>query len=785
VSTAATEIIRAALSIRTTADAEHVDQLLAKNGAPFYRPIGDRVNNFGLITTSASYDFTLIENVTNMQDALLERAAAARFGDPSRTPYQAPYDAAHALFRGRGDADLARAATVEFFQADKPARHSKRVTVVFRDEGCGIEPGYVADSIFALGSAHKSKAIWQQGAFGIGGATTFRNADAVVLVSRCAPELQPLEDRILVAVCLWQHSEKGKGLFYRVTSDWAEGQNRAALPWSVRADAFPDFAPGTHLALINYGTERLHAIRHSDNPNSFDRILDTRLFRPVSPTRFRNHLIRNDHPRVRRGLAKRFEDNPRPDRLARTEFMPFRVGDRTYQLPVTFFFFDASESGEAGATVGDKRNFVAHGHSLIFTSNGQTHHHWAPLEFRDRTKLHKLADRVLVVVETDPLPIKVRTDFFTADRSGVRASEETLRLESNIAEFLAGWDELRDLNNRLILEAIRSSRNERPTLEVSRQISRAYAARVNGFGARKTDGANADAPPQREKGPKPPPVLRSDPTILTGPESVRATPGSSKTIRFAVDARDEFFASGRGNVTVHCTHPDVGSEDIAVGQVRAGRFRVIATIPAEAQTGGFELKVGIYGWERAAGGLGDDLEWTTALDVIEEIESRPPRRRESKGRPSTGPQVALLWRHGEEVELTPKMPGKVEETPARLLAQDPEYAELGAQGDTPVLTIYLNEDYAPLKRYISARQRELVRNGSTPAHDRYAIDLGVALLVLHHEREERVKRGEGIDDGLLEVAREAAARGAVSILPQFDELVRQVGAEENGALVVR
>ena len=107
--------------------------------------------------------------------------------------------------------------------------------------------------------------------------------------------MHPVEDRITVAVCLWQHSLKGKGLFYLVTSDWDEGRNLAAEPWSVPASEFPAFSPGTHLALINYGTERLHAIRHSDNPNSFDRILDTRLFRPVSPVRLSNNLIKDEH----------------------------------------------------------------------------------------------------------------------------------------------------------------------------------------------------------------------------------------------------------------------------------------------------------------------------------------------------------------------------------------------------------------------------------------------------------------------------------------------------------
>jgi hypothetical protein len=569
----AARIIEAALAARTEADARRLDNLVADEiGSRFYRPIGDKVNNFGLMTTSGSYDYKLIENVTNMQDALLERLAMARFGDLSLVPYGTPREAAAALFEGRGEAELARCASVEFFEGGVPAKRSRRIAPVFRDEGCGIEPDYVGDSIFALGSAHKSKSLWQQGAFGIGGATTFRNALAVVLVSRRAPEMRPKEDRILVAVCLWQHSIKGKGLFYLVTSDWDEGRNPRAVPWSAPASEFPDFAPGTHLTLIEYGTERLYSIRHSDNPNSFDRILDTRLFSPVSPVRLRNNLIRNDHPRVRRGLARRFEDNPRDDRRERTANMPFRVAGQTYELPVTFYFFDAP--GRASAepdTVGDKKNFVAHGHSLMFTSNGQAHHHWTPLEFRDRTKLNKVAEHVLVVVETDPLPIAVRTDFFTADRSGVRASEETLRLESSVAEFLAGWDELREINSNLVLESIRSSRNGRPTLEISRQISRALAARQHGFSLLAANmGGTLGREARGGKEPKPPAVLHTDPTLLRGPEMVRAVRGTSKAVRYVLDAKEEFPQVGAAVSLCAAPTPRSGTRTSPSGRYTTG-----------------------------------------------------------------------------------------------------------------------------------------------------------------------------------------------------------------------
>lgn len=774
------EIIEAALNARTFADTTRVDELIATAvGARYERPIGDRVNNFGLLTTSGSYDHKLIENITNMQDALVERAAVKRCGSLELVPYGTPHEAADDLFRNVTSADLGRRANVELFEAGEPARKSKRLTAVFRDLGCGIEPSYVAKSIFALGSAHKTKAMWQQGAFGIGGATTFRNAEAVVLVSRRAPEMNPADDVILVAVCLWQKSPKGKGLFYRVTSDWEAGAIDA-VPWSAPARDYPDFEPGTHLALIGYGTERLHAIRHADNPNSFGRVLDTRLFRPVTPVRVENHLI-DDHPRTHRGLARRFEEIPRPDRHEGLAALPFRIEGTTYQLPVSFYYFTPPRMQPDGTTdtVGQKKNFVADGHAVMFISNGQAHHYWTSAEFRERTRLRQLSEHLLVVINTDPLPIAVRTDFFTADRSGVRASDEALRLESELAGFLDSWDELRDLNAALIRDSIMSGGSERPTFEVSQQISRAFAARLQGFKFQ-GNGRNGSVFGPREREPKPPIVLRSDPTFLKGPYEVVVVPGRSKALRFAIDAKDEFFSTGRGSLTVACSHPDIQDADMAIGPASNGRVRLVIAVTPEAQLGEFTVTAGIYGWERSSGGIGADLEWTTKLAVVDEIaEPTPPKpSARDKKRTTEGPQIALLWRHGDQIELLPKNPGKVEEVPAAELAQDEQYRELAALGQTPILTIFLNHDYSPLKRYLQGRQRELSKIGSGHAYNRYAIDVGVALLVLHHEAEQRRRRGNHVDEELLEVARVAAAQGAVSILPHFDALAREAGIEE-------
>jgi hypothetical protein len=768
----ARRIIETALAARTLSAAEALQEAIAVDiGARYERPVGDKPNNLGLMSTGGSYDHKLVENVTNMHDALLERYAARRFPNLADAPYTSPREAAEDLFRDVDESELARSSTVELCRGDDPPKVSKKITAVFRDEGCGIEPDYVERSIFALGSDHKTKTPWQQGAFGIGGETTFRNADAVVLVSRRAPEMCSSDDRIVIAVALWLPSGKGKNLWYLVRQDWAGGENRHAEPWSAPASAYPEFEPGTHLALINYGTEHIHAVSlHSDSPKSFERVLDTRLFRPVAPTRVINHLIRDDHPRTRRGLAGRFEDNPRPDRLEEDGLLPYRACGKTYQLPLRYYYF----ATQKGSTKGQKANFVAAGHTVLFTLNGQVHQHWTPAVFRDRTGLMRLPDNVLIVVDTDPLPIEVRTDFFTADRSGTRASEEARRLENAVAEFIRDWDELRKINGELIEHSLRGD-GIRDTIDISRQISRAYALRMRGFSTKRNGsgaGTNRNGGGRGRKF-----ELYPDPTYLEGPEHVLAQSGKTKSIRFELNARESFFTSGRGQLSVVCTHPDIGADEIAIGALRGGRIRVLITVPEGAQVGEYALVGGVSDWERSSGGLGSNLVWQIRLEVVDELPEPKPRTN-GKAAADEGPQVALVWRSGNEIGLAPSNPGKTEPVPAKnLAAARPEYADLASLGDKPVLTIYLNEDYAPFKRYLTARQRDLTDTKATQARKRYAVNLGVAMLVLENDRERRIKRGESLDEALLDVARDAAAQGALSILPDFDRIAKEAGIE--------
>ncbi|OBJ33061.1 hypothetical protein [Mycolicibacter heraklionensis] len=770
-------IIEKALNASTFEEAKAVADLLVANGAPYERPVGDRYNNFGLLAPSgSSYEYKALELVTNSQDSVLERLARKRLGGLEDVPYLSPADAARELLGELNYQQQADMVTVSIRESDPPARSSKRVTIVNRDFGCGMEPAAVPATIFALGSSHKTSRNWQQGAFGVGGASTYRNAKAVVLVSRRAPEMEPAEDRITVAVVLWEAKGKGQSAYYQVTTEWAIG--RDAQPWSAPASVYPEFEAGTYIALISYGVEGFHRARSGDE-RSFDTVLNTRLFEPVIPVRFTNEITRGKNEYLR-GLGRRLTDNPSDDRLTDDDKVLYSYGGKTYHLPVTYFVFPKGKDASGNELPGARRKFVAKNHALVFTSNGQVHHHWTPEQFKVRTDLGKLADRILVVVETDNLPIELRTALFTPDRSQMLASDAAIQLEDQVADFLNSWNALTEINSQLVREAISAASGGASGLGVSRRI--AEALKVKGFGM--SGGGNAGGGGGQGKGgPRPRKKVETyaDPTTIEGPDSIVVEDGKVRYLQYMINAKDDFLDNGRGQLTFQTDHPEINpDEHIVIGRLRDGYVRVQLQVPEGAAEGQFKLDARLE-WQKASGGVGPTMAYTTKLEVVDEIGKGGAGGGNKGGKGgSGGSQVAVIWKTPEEYGegLNNAIPGLVDEIKAADLATNTEYAELAKLGDTMIPTIVLNSTYSPLKGYLSARAKKLTEEGAKEAADRYAVGTGLGLLFLHEEHKKIAKSGGApLSEEYVAAEKQAIAKGILATMPAFDTMVKEAGIE--------
>ncbi len=767
-----TEIIKAALAAKTVEDVERVQEMIAADiGARHERPAGDRWNNHGLLSSVGNREHKLLELLTNAQDAIIERFAVERFGSRDAVPYETPHEAGTALLGEFSWQEIADMVTIELRESDPPTRTSKKITPVVRDiGGCGMENGYLSKALLHLGTSHKDKARWQQGAFGLGGAQTFRHAEAVVIVTRPHPDVDPEEDLITVAVCQWREHEKGKGLYYLVTTDWADGENLGARPWSAPASAFPEFEGGTQVSLISYEISGYQVVTHGAE-KSLERIINTRLFNPVTPVRLINQIPKNEAERRFRGLNRQLAEHRRKERKLISDTMPYRVNGHTAHLPINCHYFASGKRDEPGA----KRTVVAHDHAVLFTSNGQVHKHWSPQELRNRTELRHLYDRVLIVVELDELPLKLRTNLFPPDRSDLMDNEHARKLERNLIEWLNDPEgELFELDRELLREALTSDSNGRPTINIARQIGRALKFKggfaLTGFGG---EGRG------RRKRKKQKVDLYPDPTTLEGPAAITIEQGATRGIRFHVNAEDEFLNSGRGELKITCDHPDIGEREITVGQLRKGFVRATIALAEGAELGDFELVASLKGWGRASGGIGSDLEWPVKLTVIEPREEKDRRRqRSSEGADSEGELVGLAWRGEDNFEdWHSGVPGHVEEVEARMLAEEAEdYKELEKLGDTKIPTIFLNRDYSPLKRYEAARAKDLTEEGVQRARDRFAVGAGLGLLLLDRDLKAK-SNGHGLSDEAELTAKQAAAQAALVMMPQYDQLARETGID--------
>lgn len=187
----------------------------------------------------------------------------------------------------------------------------------------------------------------------------------------------------------------------------------------------------------------------------------------------------------------------------------------------------------------------------------------------------------------------------------------------------------------------------------------------------------------------------------------------------------------------------------------------------------------IPSWPKSSGGLGPRFEWTTKLELVSETQpkargSAPDKTRSSKAG-GQGNLVALIWRSDEDRDdWDSTTVGEVEMVVGKdLAAKRDEYKDL-AKITHEIPTIVLNRTHSPLKKYIQARAAELTDEGMEQARDRYAVGVGVALLILDQQRRKDAKNARIPDEETHAVAARAAARGVLSVLPDYDRLAKEL-----------
>ena len=140
--------------------------------------------------------------------------------------------------------------------------------------------------------------------------------------------------------------------------------------------------------------------------------------------------------------------------------------------------------------------------------------------------------------------------------------------------------------------------------------------------------------------------------------------------------------------------------------------------------------------------------------------------------------LATIWTtHEDEPEWTANTPGDVDLVPASTLAGFGDGYERFASADGDGLLIQLNEEFAPLKTYTSMRARKIGDDGVGRIKDRYALGLGVYMVIAHGQQQLSRTSGHPPDEDLVAASHRAAAQAVLAMLPEFDALIAEAGLD--------
>ena len=203
-------------------------------------------------------------------------------------------------------------------------------------------------------------------------------------------------------------------------------------------------------------------------------------------------------------------------------------------------------------------------------------------------------------------------------------------------------------------------------------------------------------------------------------------------------------------------------------------------VPADADLTTAVLTLRVEPWLSTQGGLREALEAETSLEIVDEHDRpKPPAAEPENGRrASRAMPIATVWTtHEEEPDWGANTPGEAE------LVHASTFVELGddykryANIDEDGLLLKLNEEFTPLKAYTSMRARAIGDEGVRKLKDRYALGLGVYMVVADKHQRHASESGHAPNEESLTSSRRAAAQAVLAMLPEFDALIAEAGLD--------
>lgn len=773
-------LLSAALEARTEADVNDLDCALRDRLDGGLRYLGDRPTNWSALSSAVDPRVVVFERVTNAWDAIIEAEAQRRqafaFGSPSAAAHGllgVPLTGPSEMPAGERDA-LATRTVVTLFDADDSKR---RPTIAFRDRGIGIARAEMPETILSVEGSNKLGKPYLHGVFGKGGSVTCLFSHATIIISRKDPAFLASgeEDQVSLAVVRLDRSPDMRLPFFRY---YVSASNQ--LPYSVPAEG-TDFDPGTLVVHVGYQAEKM-GVQQWQFEESIYAYAETLLFRPTLPYQLHDaRSVGNVRPEGRQKPSTLQGLGQRLDRLEGDGTLD-QGGPATVPVPgvgdVTVRWWLLEDEDK-------RRRRTAKGNMTLFITGGQVHHSWDTARFTTLVDgRRRVARRLIVEVDTNPIPHEMRVTIFSSFREAMLKSPAAAALERAVGDWLASDPDLEDAESRFTRQALRST-GERVSESLRQRLNRAVRAKVPGLTGSRAGGGSRRKPPK----PKPRENLYDEPTSITGPEEVEVLAGQRKVFYMQINAVDGFVPD-RGDIELKLPS-GAPAFQFGKGPLRHGRLQLSLFAPADADLGAYEIEVGLS-WLRASGGMGS-MAWPIAVRVVDEV--TPPkssgagrgRRKAAQG------DIAFIWSNPErEPAWNDDVVGELQHIKGDDLAaaQGTTYADLKGVEET-VPTVVLNEKFRDLLAYKRSIADRISDQALNMRLEKYALAVGVAVANLFVQEEKFAKAytawqqsgngGDPPDQAMTEAQRHRAlghdARGVLALLPDFDELLGDLDIE--------
>jgi hypothetical protein len=779
-------LIAAALDARTVADVDGLEEELQKRlGGGRVRYLGDKPANWSALAGPVDPRAVIFERVTNAWDAIIEAEAQRSQDFTCHTPAEAahrflgvPREGPSEMGAG-GREGLAARTLLTLHDSDES---KKRPTIATRDTGVGISRAEMPGTILSLESDNKLGKEYLHGVFGKGGSVACLFSRATIIVTRKQPDLlaDDEEDLVSLAVVRQGDAPDMKLPFFRYLADPAD-----ELPYAVPA-AETDFEPGTLVMHVGYQAERMGQ-QQWQFEESIYAYAETLLFRPTLP--YQLHDARsaeaNARPEGRQKPSTLMGLGQRLDALKPADGLLDRGGPARMPVP------GVGEVGMRWWLLDDedrRRRRIAKGNMTLFITGGQVHRAWDTARFISLVDgRRRVGRRLIVEIDTEPIPQKKRVTIFSSFRETMLKSPEAAAVERAVAEWLASEPNLDDAESKFTRQALHST-GEEVSPALRQRLNRAIRARIPGLGGTGSGAAPRQKPPK----PKPREELYDEPTTLTGPEELQVLPGQRRMFYAQANAVDGFVPD-RGDIEL-VVAPGSPSFEFGKGDLRRGRLQLSLFAPADSDLGEYSLEMALS-WLRSAGGV-TTLTWPVKVKVVSEIRApKPPPGGHGRKKTPQG-ETAFIWSNPDnQPEWDDDVVGDLQNVKGDDLAaaQADTYKDLKGVEDT-IPTVVLNERFRDLQAYKRSVASKIGDQALRTRLDKYALAVGVAVANLSAQEEklakaytawEQSENGAEPEKAMTEAQMRRGlahhARGVLALMPDFDELLGDVNVEEAAA----